>query len=211
MDYNLEYWLKYMNEDSNRRFNVEKNMLKVLLVNQNGDDAFFNYFNFENRNEIVSFLKLVILPSTILSNALSEYEEVTQITLDYTAFMKFVASIDEVDDKCIKKYQKLYSELDELSKEEVGIKALVEITEDMNYIFGSQNDTFLIVEFSDCLKTYLSDIYEGYKKVNDDFETLNERLSETDFTLEDFISLVNDTNSMKQDDLEEFLYQIPII
>ena len=211
MEYNLEYWNKYISADSAKRFDVDKNMLKVLLVNQNSDDAFFNYFNFDNRQEIISFLKFVVLPTTILSKSFSEYEEILQLTLDYEQFIELIKTIEEVDDKDIEIYEKLYTKLDNLSKTEITIKNLVEITEEMNYIFSSENDVFLIVEFSDCLETYLKDIYIGYKKVDDDFETLKQRFLETDFTLVDFVELMNDTKSMQQDDLEEFLYQIPII
>ena len=213
MKYDLKYFSDYLTRDEETRFDVDKNMLKVLMVNQDSDDALFNYYNFTHFKEVISFIKLVILPTGTLSTMLSEYEKIMQVTMDKVDLLEYMQQFKEEENYkvLIDKYNTFYSRLDELEKNNISIRDMIKLTEEMNIAYDGENTVFLILEFSDCLKTYLSDIYEGYKRINDDFESLEERLSETDFSLEDLVELKNNSRYMQQDDLEEFLYQIPII
>lgn len=210
MTYDLNYWVNYFTIDETKRFDVDKNMLKVLIVNQNSNDAIFNYYNFDNLKEVLNFIKVVVLPSTALSSILGEYGEIFRITLDYDDFTEYIKNL-KFEKKEFDKYKTLYEQINILDEDNISIRNIIEVTENMNFTYGNKNDVFSIVEFADCLKTYLCDIYTGYEKINDNFETLGEKFQDSDFTLDDFFCLLENQKSMDQDELEEFLYEIPII
>ena len=99
MNYNLKYWTNYLVEDQTRRFDRNKDMLKVLLVNQKSDDALFNYFNFSNFKEIISFLKLVILPSITISNLVADDEHVFFTAKDFNETIRTIEELENNNDK----------------------------------------------------------------------------------------------------------------
>lgn len=210
MNYDLEYWTNYFKKDMERNFDVNKNMLKVLMVNQKSDDAFFTYYNFDNFNELTAFVKMVILPSVALSTLLYEYDNIIAGAMSYENTIEKLNSFENKDTQLIEKYKKLYAKLDSLEKSEISINSLLSLTEEINTVFSPENNVFLIIEFSDCLKTYLEDIYFGYKN-SGNLEELKETLSETDFDIEKLKSFINDINGADIDEVEDFLYQIAVI
>ncbi len=210
MNYNLKYWTNYLVEDQTRRFDRNKDMLKVLLVNQKSDDALFNYFNFSNFKEIISFLKLVILPSITISNLVADDEHVFFTAKDFNETIRTIEELENNNDKLINLYKNMYSRLEDLENENIDIRILVEITEELNYIYNQEHQVFLIVEFSDCIETYFRDIYRGYK-ANEELDILEESLEDTLLPLNKFKEAIDNIEKIDQDDLEEFLYQIPIL
>ncbi|MGL4989957.1 MAG: hypothetical protein ACRCYC_10425 [Paraclostridium sp.] len=210
MEYNLEHYLKYMIHDQNNRFEREKAFLKVLMVNQDSDDVMFNYYNFNNLDEIINFIKYIILPSVLLSTSLAEYEELMQITIGRKDLLMMVENIEEVQEKEINTYKMFYDKLSDFKDKKYELKDLLLIIEQINSYYGNKN-VFLIVEYSNSLHEYLTDIYLGYKNIDENLNELKEKFIDTDFEIEDLLELLKDVYSMNQDDLEEFLYQIPII
>lgn len=206
MEYNLEYYTKYLIDDQNKRFEREAAFLKVLMVNQDSDDAIFNYYNFNSLNEVANFIKYVILPSILLSRSLSKYEEIIQVNVDKKEFLELAKNIDEVSKDSINIYNIFYEKISGFKN----IKDILILIDEMNSYYGNE-EVFLIMEYSNSLNEYLNDIYLGYKNINENLDELREKFVDTDFELEDLLNLLNDIYSMDQDDLEEFLYQIPII
>lgn len=210
MNYDLGYWTDYFKQDMETNFDVNKKMLKVLMVNQKSDDALFAYYNFDNFNELTAFIKMVILPSLAISTLLYEYDNIIAGAMSYENTIEKLNSFEDKDHEIEKKYKEFYIKLDKLEKSEIDIPSLLELTEEINIAFSPENMVFLILEFSDCLKTYLEDIYFGYKN-SGKIEELKETLSETDFDINKLKSFIDDINGSDIDEIEDFLYQIAVI
>lgn len=83
MSYNsLYYWKNFLEKDKETFVNSDSYILNFYIVNQNTSEIFYKWYSFVNTNELLGFIKFVVLPSGYYSRIFGESDGTVIITAE---------------------------------------------------------------------------------------------------------------------------------
>ena len=71
----IYYWQNYLINQENMEFKPDAYVLKVSLVNSYSRDYFCNWYSFKCIQELISFIKYVLIPSTYITKVFGKEED----------------------------------------------------------------------------------------------------------------------------------------
>ena len=72
----IYYWQNYLMNQDNIDIKPDEYILKFSLVNSYSRDFFCNWYSFKSPQELVGFIRFVVIPSTYITKAFDDYETI---------------------------------------------------------------------------------------------------------------------------------------
>lgn len=132
------YWEKYLQKDMNKKITPNGYILKFSIINYDAKKIFNGWFNFNIEEDLISFIKYVVLPSTYLSKTHGmKNDDIYLYPLNYEDMMNILNYGDVyVDEKTIKEFDNYYKRIDVMGKDD---KATFKQIENFCFDLGRDN------------------------------------------------------------------------
>ena len=133
--YNLVYyWQNFLSNKENRYLRPNSYVIKFCIVNKFSYDFFCDWYSFSNVSRLISFLRYVVIPSTYITKAFGEEENI--IFLDALDKDECIDYIDYCEsyakNTIIKQMKNEYDFLNRVEKFDLGIKGIKKYIELIN-------------------------------------------------------------------------------
>ena len=94
----IYYWQNYLINQENMEFKPDAYVLKVSLVNSYSRDYFCNWYSFKCIQELISFIKYVLIPSTYITKVFGKEEDTIFLdALDYYDTIELMQDSENID------------------------------------------------------------------------------------------------------------------
>lgn len=194
--------LRNLLADETIKFDINKNLLRFSIINRDSEVTFSEFYNFDTKKEILSFIKNVIVPSVSISTLMEDNGDVV-ITVESKESFLGILSNHNVDNELIKICDGIYNEIDNLEKcaeAEIDMLSLIDV---LNYEFSEGNFTMLSVDYGQNTKSYLETMYNDYENM-EHIDILEEELGHIGLTINEFLDIIHDIDDYK-DNLKDIL------
>lgn len=114
----IYYWQNYLINKENMEFKPDAYVLKVSLVNSYSRDYFCNWYSFKCIQELISFIKYVLIPSTYITKVFGKEEDTIFLdALDYYETMELIQDAENIHKlELIKDIKDDYDFIEDLKK-----------------------------------------------------------------------------------------------
>ena len=114
----IYYWQNYLINQENMEFKPDAYVLKVSLVNSYSRDYFCNWYSFKCIQELISFIKYVLIPSTYITKVFGKEEDTIFLdALDYYETMELIQDAENIHKlELIKDIKDDYDFIEDLKK-----------------------------------------------------------------------------------------------
>lgn len=93
----IYYWQNYLINQENMEFKPDAYVLKLSLVNSYSRDYFCNWYSFKCIEELNSFIKYILIPSTYITKAFGKEEDTIFLdALDYFETMELMKDAENI-------------------------------------------------------------------------------------------------------------------
>lgn len=199
--------LRNLLADETIKFDINKNLLRFSIINRDSEVTFSEFYNFDTKKEILSFIKNVIVPSVSISTLMEDNGDVVIIVESKESFLGILSN-HNVDNELIKICDGIYNEIDNLEKcaeEEIDMLSLIDV---LNYEFSEGNFTMLSVDYGQNTKSYLETMYNDYENM-EHLDILEEELGHIGLTINEFLDIIHDIDDYKDNIKDILLDKLP--
>lgn len=185
----IYYWQNYLDNQDKIDINPNSYVMKFSLVNSLSGDYFCNWYSFEESQQLIGFLRFVVIPSIYISVAFGKEENT--IFLDALDECETIELIEESN--CNKKQEVLmkikceYEILDKLN-DNFTIKKMKKYVELLNTKINFTSVILSNTEFFENVKAIGKDLVQEYEKDN----MLDELENHMDLKKNQIIAFFND-------------------
>lgn len=120
MSYNsVYYWENFLENGKENDVKANSYILNFYIANQNTNESFYKWYSFNNENELLGFIKFIVLPSGYFSRIFGEVNNeiiVTASTYGETLEMLNNNNV-RVDNTLSNNFEEDYSIIEEIEKE----------------------------------------------------------------------------------------------
>lgn len=204
----LQAWESFINKNINEDILVDDKLLRVVMVNQ-GKSSISEFFFFEYEEEIIRFLKEVILPSITLSSLITskgvsiylrEHKEVLELIEMYTDY--FNVKIGE-------SYVNSYKKIELIEKDEMFKNKIEEIIKIIESEFDAYNEVYISLDYGDGADGYLKNLINEYKKEGN-LEILERELLDKGLSVQKLEDVISNIFSNEKNIRNNILDKLPI-
>ena len=203
----IYYWQNYLMNQDNIDIKPDEYILKFSLVNSYSRDFFCNWYSFKSPQELVGFIRFVVIPSTYITKAFGREENTIFLdALDYYDTIELMQDSENIDKfELIADIKKDYDFIEDLKKNftieklkkflnttnkrrhgDIGIFSKVEFFENVNVIgrelvkeFEADNMRSDLESHMSLNKKQIIDMFDGIDKNPFMLKKLNTYLTNT--------------------------------
>lgn len=163
----IYYWQNYLINQENMEFKPDAYVLKVSLVNSYSRDYFCNWYSFKCIQELISFIKYVLIPSTYITKVFGKEEDTIFLdALDYYDTIELMQDSENIDKfELIADIKKDYDFIEDLKKN-FTIEKLKKFLNKTNKRRHGDIGIFSKVEFFENVKEIGRDLVKEYEEDN---------------------------------------------
>ncbi|MGL4760760.1 MAG: hypothetical protein ACRCWG_04805 [Sarcina sp.] len=198
--------LKNTLESNTSNFDIDKKLLKFSLINSDSAIAFSEFYNFEDNNEIISFLKNVIIPSAAISILTEDNGQLVVTIEDSREFLKQLGSYG-AEEKLVKNCSDIYRKLSKIDNKTTE-KDFAKVIDFINFELSEGTMIVLSVEYANNTKQYLKNIYNEYEEM-DHLDILEKELARINLCIGGFLDICENTEKYKNEIKEKLLDRLP--
>jgi len=115
----IYYWRNFLEKDKESGIKLDSYILNFYIINQNRNESFYKWYSFNNKSELLGFIKFVALPSGYFSRNFGEVDnEIIVTASNYEDTLEILNTSNlRVDDVLSNNFVEDYSIIEEIEKE----------------------------------------------------------------------------------------------
>lgn len=194
-------------EDEDKAFDIYKKLLRFSIINKDSGSVFSEFYNFDSKNDVLNFIKKVVIPSISISILMEENGDIVITAEDKENFLN-ILNYHDVDIKLVEICQGIYYEIERLEnkqEEEIDMLSLIDI---INYEFSEGNFTMLSVDYAEDTRSYLKIMYNDYKEMGH-VDVLEAEMERIGFSMDDFKDMIDNIQNYKDFIKADLLNKLP--
>jgi hypothetical protein len=120
MSYNsVYYWENFLEKDKENGVKANSYIPNFHIINQNTNESFYKWYSFNNENELLGFIKFIVLPSGYFSRIFGEVNSEIIVTAStYEEALELLNNNNvRVDCNLSNNFEEDYSIIEEIEKE----------------------------------------------------------------------------------------------
>ena len=113
------YWRNFLEKDKENGVKANSYILNFYIINQSRNESFYKWYSFNNKSELLGFIKFVALPSAYYSRNFGEGDnEIIVTASNYENALEILKISNlRVDDTLSNNFKEDYSIIEEIEKE----------------------------------------------------------------------------------------------
>lgn len=193
--------------DETIKFDINKQLLRFSIINRDSEVTFSEFYNFETKKEILSFIKNVIVPSVSISTLMEDNGDVVITVEDKETFLEILLN-HNVDKELVRICDGIYNEIELLENKEEDNIDMLSLIDVLNYEFSEGNFTMLSVDYGQSTKSYLENMYNDYEKM-EHLDILEDELAQIGLTVNEFLDIIHNIEGYKESVKDILLDKLP--
>lgn len=204
----MQLWKEYIEKNINEDIDVDLELLRVSIISVNGK-SISEYFTFQEKIQVVEFLKEVVLPSIVLSLFFEDKDP--SIYLWGKEEVKEFLEVNSgfLHRKLLKLYLDSYDYIDNIVSNDITEVIVNDLVRCLEHNFEVYNLVFLGLSYGENTDSYLKNIMELYKEKNL-LDVLERDLNSVNLSIEKLNSIIDNIYEHEKEIKEEVLNKIPI-
>lgn len=204
----LQAWESFINKNINEDILVDDKLLRVVMVNQ-GKSSISEFFFFEYEEEIIRFLKEVILPSITLSSLITS-KDVSIYLREHKEVLELIEMCtDYFNVKIGESYVNSYKKIELIEKDEMFKNKIEEIIKIIESEFDAYNEVYISLDYGDGADGYLKNLINEYKKEGN-LEILERELLDKGLSVQKLEDVISNIFSNEKNIRNNILDKLPI-
>ncbi|WP_055069702.1 hypothetical protein [Clostridium massiliamazoniense] len=204
----MQLWKEYIEKNINEEIDVDLELLRVSIISVNGK-SISEYFTFQEKIQVVEFLKEVVLPSIVLSLFFEDKDPSIYLWSKEEVNEFLEVNSGFLHRKLLKLYLNSYDYIDNIMSNDITEVIVNDLVRYLEHNFEVYNLVFLGLSYGENTDSYLKNIMELYKEKNL-LDVLERDLNSVNLSIEKLNSIIDNIYEHEKEIKEEVLNKIPI-
>lgn len=205
MSYNsVYYWRNFLEKDKENGVKANSYILNFYIINQNRNESFYKWYSFNNKSELLGFIKFVALPSGYFSRNFGEVDnEIIVTASNYEDTLEILNTSNlRVDDVLSNNFVEDYSIIEEIEKE-FKLELLKKLCDSFNSHLDYKGIVFSGIQVYENIKEFAKQLVNDYEEQDMIDELERQMEMEKDKIIELFSNIEDNSFMLKR--INEFL------
>lgn len=204
----MQLWKEYIEKNINEEIDVDLELLRVSIISVNGK-SISEYFTFQEKIQVVEFLKEVILPSIVLSLFFEDKDPSIYLWSKEEVNEFLEVNSGFLHRNLLKLYLDSYNYIDNIMNNDITEDIVNNLVRYLEHNFEVYNLVFLGVSYGENTDSYLKNIMDLYKEKNI-LDILERDLNSVNLSIEKLNSIIDNIYEYEKEIKEKVLNKIPI-